>query len=395
MSDAAPPALRDGRPEEAGLGAARVARLAPAAAAFLPGEGDGDGEREPAYAGFALLVARHGVVVTHAAGGHAVRWAERDGRPVELPPAERVPVTRDTVFDLASLTKPYTALIVVRLAELGLLDLDAPVRRYLAGFPDRPACTVRSLLTHTSGLPPDLDLGPFPDNAARLAAIAGQPLAPPGTYQYSDLGMIAAGAVAETVTGGRLDELLAEHVTGPLGLADTSYRPPPELRPRIAATEHQPWTGRGVVHGSVHDEKAHQLGGVAGHAGIFATARDVAVLGQLMLGGGAYGGVRVLGEAWTRAMLTDHGAGRGLGWQLNAGQLNDEDQTGALASPTAFGHGGFTGTRLLADTRTGVLLVLLGNRVHPSRDRAASVGQRHAATRAVAGELARALGPAG
>ncbi|RKN41859.1 serine hydrolase domain-containing protein [Streptomyces hoynatensis] len=374
--------LRDGEAREAGLAPDRVARIAPACAAFL---------RPPAraYPGFVVLAARHGVVVVHEAGGDAVRYgAEGTVAPVPMRP--------DTVFDVASLSKLFTAVVVVRLAERGLLDLDAPVSGYLPGF---PAVPVRSLLTHTSGLPAEIDLGPYPDHAARLAAIAAQPPAyRPGTgYLYSDLGPITAAAVAERVTGRRLDALVAELVTGPLGLADTGYRPlerppgPAELA-RTAATERQPWTGRGMVHGTVHDENAYHLGGVAGHAGIFSTARDLAVLGQTMLNGGRYGRVRLLGEEWASRMLTEQNAGlgpaasRGLGWQLNQPGYMDE-----LASPTAFGHSGFTGTSLVADPATGVLLVLLTNRVHPTRDQGADGAYRRAPAR----ELARAVRESG
>lgn len=375
------PGLPRGEPAEAGLTAAGVRRLVPAAEAFLRGP-------RPAYPGFVLLAARHGTVVEHVARGHAVRYASWDAaarRAGELPAARRVPMTPGTVFDIASLSKLFTALAVVRLAEYGTVDLDAPVSRYLPGFGGDIA--VHMLLTHTSGLPPTMDLGPYPDRAARLAAVcAVPPRHPPGSAcVYSDLNLIAAGALAERVTGAGLDELVAEGVTGPLGMTDTRYRPPPALLPRIAATEDQPWTGRGMLRGDVHDENAHRLGGVAGHAGVFSTARDLAVLGQAMLNGGSLGGVRVLGERWVRAMLADRNrhlgpdAARGLGWQLNQpGWMGD------LASPTAFGHTGFTGTSLLADPRTGVLLVLLTNRVHPTRERGADGAYRAAVAQALA-----------
>ncbi len=169
---------------------------------------------------------------------------------------------------------------------------------------------------------------------------------------------------------------------------DTGYRPPRAVWPRVAATEYQPWTGRGIVRGTVHDENAYHLGGVAGHAGVFSTARDLAVLGQALLNGGGYGPARVLGEPWVRRMLADHNAGlgpgtaRGLGWQLN-----QPDWMGELATPTAFGHTGFTGTSLVADPANGALLVLLSNRVHPTRERS----NGNALRRAPARELARAL----
>ena len=383
---------RAGTAEEAGLDPAPLAELVPALAAFLDGP-------EPAFAGFVVLAARNGVVVTHAAGGHAVRYAERGGAVVELPAADRVPMARDTVFDVASLSKLFTALVVVRLAERGVVALDAPISAWLPGFPE---VTVRSLLTHTGGWPAEIALGEHPDRAARLAAVGAEPLeSPPGTrYRYSDLGPIALGALVERAAGAPLDALVAELVTEPLGLTDTRYRPPAELRERCAATEYQPWTGRGMLRGEVHDENAHYLGGVAGHAGLFSTAGDLAVLGQTLLDGGALGdgggsgdggapgGVRLLGAEWVAEMLRQQNAGlgpeaaRGLGWQLNQPSI-----MGELASPTAFGHGGFTGTSLVADPATGVLLVVLTNRVHPRRDR----GTDGAYRRAPAAVLARAL----
>ncbi|WP_129841199.1 serine hydrolase domain-containing protein [Streptomyces sp. RFCAC02] len=364
--------LRPGTPAEAGLAADAVAGIVPALEAFLPG----GREPEPAYPGFVVLAARHGVVVEHAARGSAVRHG-----------GARVPMRTDTVFDLASLSKLYTAVVAVALAERGALDLDAPVARHLPGFP--AGVTARRLLTHTAGLPPVIDLAPFPDGAARLAAIARQPLTE--GYAYSDLGLIALGALCEAAGGRDLAALVAGLVTGPLGLTDTRYRPPAALLPRVAATEEQPWTGRPLVHGTVHDENAYALGGVAGHAGVFATAWDVAVLAQTMLNGGSYGGRRVLAAASVREMLTDHnahlgpGAARGLGWQLD-----QPDWMGDLASPTAFGHTGFTGTSVVADRATGTLLVLLTNRVHPTRHR----GTGHAWRRAAARALARAAAEA-
>ncbi|MFI7276381.1 serine hydrolase domain-containing protein [Streptomyces sp. NPDC049879] len=364
--------LRYGSPREAGLDPAGVARIVPAARGHLLREGAG------AYPGFVVLAARRGVVVVHEAGGSAVRFGGED-----------VAMRRDTVFDLASLSKLFTAVVAVALAERGELDLDAPVAAYLPGFPQAPGLTPRGLLTHTGGLPPVIDLAPYDGRDAVLAAIAGQPLTP--GYAYSDLGLIALGACCEAVAGRGLDALVAELITGPLELADTGYRPPASLLPRVAATEAQPWTGRALVRGTVHDENAHHLGGVAGHAGIFSTAHDLAVFTQTVLNGGAYGDRRVLSPASVREMLRPQNgaqlgpeAARGLGWQLD-----QPGWMGELASPTAFGHTGFTGTSVVADPATGVLLVLLTNRVHPTR----AQGVGHDYRRAPARELARAVLP--
>ncbi|GAA1926530.1 hypothetical protein GCM10009716_38310 [Streptomyces sodiiphilus] len=379
--------LRPGSPAEAGLAGAEVRRMVPDTEVFLSGP-------EPAMAGFVLLAARDGVVVEHAARGHALRWASWDaaaGRGVELPAAERVPMSPDTVFDIASLSKLFTALVVAVLAERGVLSLDEPAARHLpalaAAGPGKAGITVRQLLNHTAGMAPWTDLASCRDDGERMAAVLAPPLVfPPGTaHAYSDLHAICAGRVAEEAAGRGLAELVAGLVTGPLGLTGTGYCPPAASRPVIAATEYQPWTGRGMVRGEVHDENAWYMGGVAGHAGLFSTARDVAVLGQLMLGGGEAGGVRVAGEETVRAMLTPGPAhpGRGLGWELAQGWYMD-----ALGSPAAFGHTGFTGTSLVADPVTGCLLVLLANRVHPTRERGTTSEYRRAPARRLAAAVA-------
>ncbi|MGH3310020.1 MAG: serine hydrolase, partial [Streptomyces sp.] len=185
-----------------------------------------------------------------------------------------------------------------------------------------------------------------------------------------------------------LDELVAQLITRPLGLTDTGYNPPAAKLDRIAATEYMPWTGRTMVRGSVHDEKAYYLGGVAGHAGVFSTAADLAVFGQMVLNGGTYGGHRVLGEDWVRAMITNENpelgpsAARGLGWQLDQRFYMD-----ALTSPVTFGHTGYTGPCLVGDPLSGSLFVLMANRVHPTRNWGAKSDYRRAPAR----HLARAL----
>lgn len=390
LREAAAPVLRPGTPEAAGLDPTEVEQLVPAVEPFLSGE-------SPAAPGFVLLAARNGVVVKHAADGYAMRYACWDasaGRAVELPRSDWVPMETGTVFDVASVSKLFTAVVVVRLAELELLELDTPVAHYLPEFaatdPAKAAIGLRGLLTHTSGMAAWADLRPYPDAATQIAAIGAEPLlsGPGEAYAYSDLNLIVLARVAEAVAGKGLDALVAELITGPLGMSDTGYRPPPAWRSRIAATEYQPWTGRGLVHGEAHDENAFWLGGVSGHAGAFSTARDLGVFGQMMLNGGRYGEARVLGERWVREMLAPQNSGlgaeaaRGLGWQLNQPFFMDE-----MASPVTFGHTGYTGTSLVADPRTGLLLVLLTNRVHPTRER----GTDSAYRRAPAGHLARAV----
>jgi CubicO group peptidase (beta-lactamase class C family) len=389
-----PRTLRYGSPRRAGLVPEYVDRIVPAAEEFMA---PGPDRPNPSHPGFVLLAARDGVVVEHAAHGHAVRyesWDEESGTAVELPRDAWVPMRRDTVFDMASVSKLFTSVVLVSLAESGRLDLTAPVTEYLPGFADadpaKAPIVVRQLLTHTAGMEPFIDLGPYADNAARMAAIFANPLVfEPGTdYAYSDLNLITAAKIAEEITGESLDELVARIITRPLGLSDTGYKPSGDQLRRAAATEYQPWTGRGMVRGTVHDENAWYFGGVAGHAGVFSTARDIAVFAQMIMNGGTYGGHRVLGEKWVRALLTNYNAGlgedaaRGLGWQLDQRFYMD-----ALSTPVTFGHTGYTGTCLAGDPVSGTLFVLLTNRVHPTREWGTTSEYRRAPAR----ELARAV----
>lgn len=375
--------LREGSPAEVGLLAEHVARVAEEAAAFLPH-----------IPGFCLVAARDGVIVAHEARGHAVRyasWDESTNTAVELPPADRVPMSTNTLFDMASVTKLFTATVAVQLHESGVVSLDDRVADHLPEFaatdPAKAPITVRQLLTHRSGMVAWLNLHEgFADNAARLAAVYDAPLArePGSGYEYSDLNLITLGVLLERVTGQPLDALVAERVTGPLGMRDTLFNPPPTLRDRVAATEYQPWTGRGLVRGSVHDENAWALGGVAGHAGIFSTAADMAVFAQALCDGGQYAGRRILAEDSVRQLLTDHNADigaspRGLGWQVAQPSYMD-----ALTTPVTAGHTGYTGTSIVVDPVSRTTLVLLTNRVHPTRERNTDSRYRRLPARALA-----------
>jgi CubicO group peptidase (beta-lactamase class C family) len=389
-----PRVLRPGSARQAGVLQEYVEKIVPAAAVYMQ---PGPGRPHPSHPGFALLAARDGVVVEHAARGYALRYAKWDaeaGKPVELPREEWVEARPDTIYDMASCSKLYTSVVVVRLAEQGRVDVDAPVRTYLPDFdrtdPAKTPITVKNLLTHTSGMKPWMDLGPYPDNDARMAAIYAQPLVfAPGTdYVYSDLNLITVGRMLEEITGEGLDRLVARLITEPLGLKDTGYNPPAAKLDRIAATEWQPWTGRGMVRGSVHDENSFYLGGVAGHAGVFSTAHDMAVFGQMVLNGGTYDGKRLIGEDWVRRMLVNYNAGlgggaaRGLGWQLDQRFYMD-----ALTSPVSFGHTGYTGTDLVCDPVSGTVFTLLTNRVHPTREWGTASDYRRAPARMMARAL--------
>ncbi|MGI5239178.1 serine hydrolase domain-containing protein [Dactylosporangium sp. CA-139066] len=307
----------------------------------------------PWYPGAVCFAAVDGHVAAHFAAGDAVRYAAGKS---ELPPAERVPARPDTLYDLASLTKVFTAVLALRLLERGRLDLDAPAARYLPSFVDKPGITVRMLLTHTSGLSKDTPLsGETPDE--RIEHVLRQPpVAPPGTgFLYADQNFIALGAIVAELTGERLDTLVRTQIAAPLGLADTGYLPPESLRPRIAATE-------GPLRGTVHDPAAAAFGGVSGHAGIFSTAADLAVFGRTLLDGGG----PLLKPSTVELMRTDANARFGPAAAHGLGV--DVDQAwymGRLAGRGAFGHTGFTGTSIVLDPRRRAVLVLLTNRVHP------------------------------
>jgi CubicO group peptidase (beta-lactamase class C family) len=376
--------LRPGTPAQAHLLAAPLAQMSTDLRSFLE-----PSPTHPMYAGGVVLASRHGVVPVHDAAGKAYRYLDPD---TELPADQQVPMRRDTIFDLASLTKTFTTIAVLQQVEAGRIDLDEPVATYLPAFAanGKDDITIRNLLTHTGGLPAWLPLySAYPTVEERLAAVlAVEPDAEPGeTYVYSDLGFITLGLVVEEVTGQPLDEVIADDITRPLHMSDTMFNPPASLVDRIAATEAEPWAGRPMIRGEVHDENAWSLGGVAGHAGLFSTAHDLAVLARTLLNGGRYRHTRILDADTVRAMLVNQntafpGDSHGLGFELDQRWYMD-----GLSTPVTFGHTGFTGTSIVIDPMSDSFVILLTNRVHPSRD----WGSNNPSRRAVARDLARAL----
>ncbi|MFF5565645.1 serine hydrolase domain-containing protein [Streptomyces sp. NPDC012623] len=387
------PTLRYGSAGSAGLVAGQVERLVDDAAAFL-----GPSPVHPWYAGAVLLAGRGGTVALHRAIGSAVRYAgydERTGEAVELPAGRRIAMAEDTVFDLASLSKLFTAILAVRRIERGELEPAARVASYLPEFgrAGKGEITVRQLLTHTSGLRAWLPLHTEPTREGMLRMLWDEaPAHPPGTVcLYSDLNAIAVQLLLERISARPLDVLLHDEITAPLGMRRTRYNPPRSWRPFIAATEdaRPPWSGldRGLVWGEVHDENAYALGGVAGHAGVFSTARDLAVLARTLLNGGAYGTARILRRASVELMFSDFngafpGEPHGLGFELCRRWY-----MGAMATPRTVGHTGFTGTSLVLDPTTDSFLILLGNSVHPARGRRSGSAPRVAC----ADRMARAV----
>ncbi|GAA2460475.1 serine hydrolase [Streptomyces glaucus] len=386
-------ALRPGSPERAGLLRAPLRRLVADAKAFL-----GPSPEHPWYAGAVLLAGRGGTVALHEPIGMAVRYRAYDERTdtgIEFPAGQQIPTTRDTVFDLASVSKLFTSLLAVQQLERGALRLEAAVASYLPEFgrAGKQEVTIRQLLTHTSGLRAWIPLYDAPTYEEKLGLVLAEaPAVPPGTaYLYSDLNLISLQLVLERITGRSLDVLLHEEITGPLGMRRTRYNPPASWRPDIAATEdaRRPWSGldRGLVWGEVHDENAFALGGVAGHAGVFSCAWDLAVLARTLLDGGSHGRARILEPESVELMFTDFntafpGDEHGLGFELY-----QHWYMGAMATPRTAGHTGFTGTSLVLDPTTDSFLVVLGNSVHPVRSWRSGSAPRVAA----ADHLARAV----
>ncbi|MEU2859625.1 serine hydrolase domain-containing protein [Streptomyces mirabilis] len=370
------PRLRVDTPERAGLDPTELRHLVRDVRTLTRGP-------RPWTAGVVLVAGRGPVIAVEEAAGWAVRYSSYDEKTdtgVELPPGDRRPMTVHTPFDLASLTKLFTAVAAVQQLERGTLGIDARVGAYLPEFRAASAhdITVRQLLTHTSGLRPELPLYDCPDDAARLALLRAEaPSSPPGEYVYSDLNLILLQHVLERVTGRTLDVLVRDGITRPLGMTATSFGP----CAGAAATEDQrrPWgkADRGMLRGVVHDENAWALGGVAGHAGLFSTAHDLAIFCRTLLAGGSYGPARILGPDFVELMLTPPGLGFAVDqpWFM-----------GALAGRGAAGHTGFTGTSLVLDPATDTFLVLLANTVHPRRRPPDSAPRAEAATR-----LARAV----
>ncbi|WP_030909933.1 serine hydrolase domain-containing protein [Streptomyces sp. NRRL F-5126] len=272
------------------------------------------------------------------------------------------------LWDLASVTKPIVGLAVMALVDRGRLALADTVAAHLPRYAatDKARLTVGQLLTHTSGLPGQVPMyRDHPTRESLLAALGTLTLTgPPGTrVAYSSQGFMLLGLIAEAASGQSLDALVAEAVTGPLSMAGTGFAPDAVGRARAVATEHCPWRGRTVV-GEVHDENAAVLGGVCGHAGLFAPLGDMERLG-ISLAGGAREMLRPGTYARMTAPHTDGlGLRRCLAWQ---GLDAVGSPVGTAFGPASYGHTGFTGTSVWVDPDTGLYAVLLTNRVHPTR----------------------------
>lgn len=285
------------------------------------------------------------------------------------------PVTTDTLYDVASLTKPaVTTTAIMLLAQAGQLQLDAPVSRYLPEWATGPQpewrqrVAVRDLLLHDSGLPPFKDyFREAKGKRAVLARIFAEPLtAEPGTrVEYSDLGFILLGEIVERLTGMPLDAFAREKIFAPLGMKASLFNPPKNLRARIAPTEEDTTHRKRLLRGEVHDPNAWAMGGVAGHAGLFSTARDLAAFSEMLLNGGIYAHRRLLARSLVEQFTARQNIGtsaRTLGWDVPT----ESSLSGHFLSARSFGHWGFTGTSIWVDPEKDLFVILLTNRVHPS-----------------------------
>jgi len=271
-----------------------------------------------------------------------------------------------TIYDLASLTKVIaTTTLALQAVEEGKLDLDQPVMRYLPAFrgSGKDRVTVRHLLTHSSGLRADSPLWRrTPDADSALGFVNAMPLdtIPGARMVYSDMGAIVLGEVLERVLGGRLDRLAEERIFKPLGMRSTGFRPR-EIA-RVAATENDTTWRKRIVRGEVHDEKAAWLHGVAGHAGLFGSALDLLSFGEWLLA--QVRSTSPVAREFVRRQEVVPGSSRALGWDTPS----PGSSAGTLLGPGSYGHTGFTGTSMWTDPGRGLVIVLLTNRVNPTRD---------------------------
>jgi uncharacterized protein YbbC (DUF1343 family)/CubicO group peptidase (beta-lactamase class C family) len=306
-------------------------------------------------------------------------------------------MTPDTIFDLASLTKVIaTTTAVMQLVERGMISLEDPVADYWPEFKahGKEDITVRELLTHYSGLRPDLDLKPeWSGYETALPMIVEEtPVAVPGTrFIYSDINFETLGEIVRRVSGQPLEVFCAQNIFQPLGMKDTFFSPPPAVHDRIAPTQYQLGETGKMLWGEVHDLTAYNMGGVAGHAGLFSTADDLAIFAQLLLNGGTRAGARVLSPLSVEKMTTPQAPPdamilRGLGWDIDSPYASNRGELYPLGS---YGHTGWTGTSIWIDPVSRTYVILLTNRVHPD-GKGDVVGLR---TR-VASVVAAALGPA-
>lgn len=315
----------------------------------------------------AVVVVVHGdeVVYRQAFGNRAVKPAE-------------VAMAPDAVFDMASLTKPVaTGTSVMILIEQGKLKPTDLVSKHWPEFAanGKGKVTVEHLLLHTSGLIPDNPVADYADGRAKALEriVALKPLSPPGAqFRYSDVNFVVLGELVERLGGMPLDRFAKKHVFEPLKMADTGFNPPESLRKRVAPTGLR--DGK-VILGEVHDPRAYKLGGVAGHAGLFSTADDMARYGRMLLRGGELDGVRILDAKTVKLFTEPHAVplvdkggkeskgARSFGWDVDTSYSAPRGEL--FKKGEGYGHTGFTGTSVWIDPGTDTAIIILTNRVHP------------------------------
>ncbi len=309
---------------------------------------------DSAFPGATIAVGYRDSVVLLAAVGH---YGADDKRPV----------TTETMYDLASLTKVIgLTTAAMMLVDQGKLDLDAPVQRYVPAFQgaDKERVLIRHLLTHSSGMPAWRPLYAEANTREEALALVDTTalLKQPGdTFVYSDLGAITLTQAVEAITGQRLNDFLDSRLFGPLGMRSTRYLPPESWRERIAPTENDTVFRHRLLRGEVHDENAGRLGGVSGHAGLFSTAPDLARFATWLLRLRTIDSLPV--RDFTRKQGIPPGSSRALGWDTPS----ENSSAGTKMGPNAFGHTGFTGTSIWFDPDRNLFIVLLTNRVNPTR----------------------------
>lgn len=341
--------LAQAAPETVGMASERLARIDDAVRASI--------ERLETPGAVVLVCRRGRVVYRKAFGDRAVQ-------------PQREAMTVDTIFDLASLTKVVaTTTAIMMLVERGKLSLADPVSLYIPEFAagGKERVTIEQLMTHRAGLPPDNEISDYVGVSVKpLEEIYKlQPVYEPGTrFVYSDVGFIVAAEIVRRVSGKRIDEFAHENIFAPLGMTNTAYLPPAPILQRIAPTEMR--EGR-WMRGEVHDPRSYEMGGVAGHAGLFSTADDLALFCQMLLNKGELGGVRLLAPYTIERMTSAHALPtsqmRGIGWDVNTSFSSNR---GDLFPVGTFGHTGFTGTSLWLDPASQTFVILLTNRVHPN-----------------------------
>ena len=286
---------------------------------------------------------------------------------------KRLPMRIDTIFDLSSLTKVMaTTTAVMQLMEKGKLRIEDRIAEHWPEFKinGKEGITVCQLLTHYSGLRPSLEVSSrWAGYDAALKMITGEkPFSPPGTrFIYSDINFIILGELVRRISGQSLDVYCAEYIFKPLGMKDTRFKPSPSLRSRIAPTQYQHGKKGKILWGEVHDPVAYHMGGVAGHAGLFSTADDLATFAQTLLNGGSTKGLRILSPLTVEKMTTPQTPPnkmvlRGLGWDIDSPFASNR---GELFPVGSYGHTGFTGTSIWIDPVSKTYIILLTNRVHP------------------------------